>query len=94
MKVIRGIGKDRCERKIDFSRPLKYYDSPAMFAGKGIGIPVLEKDYTPSEVYFWDHETIRATIGKDRYDLVEDNPYAYEQLKNNVELLFAFHDLK
>lgn len=94
MKVIRGFGKNRCERTIDFSRQLKYYDSPAIFAGKGIGIPVIENLDTPSEVYFWDHETIRATIGKDRYDLVEDNPYAFEQLKNNVELLFALHDLK
>lgn len=90
MKVIRGIGKNRCERKIDFSRQLKYYD---MFASKGFGIPVIENLDTPSEVYFWDNETTRATIGKDRYDLVEDNPYAYEQLKNNVELLFALYGL-
>ena len=93
MKVIRGIGKNRCERKIDFSRPLKYYENPIAFYGKGFGIPVIENRDTPSEVYFWDHETIRATVGKDRYELVEDNPYAYEQLKNNVELLFALHGL-
>lgn len=90
MKVIRGIGKNRCERIIDFSRPLKYYET---FGGKGFGIPVIENHDTPSEVYFWDYETIRATVGKDRYELVEDNPYAYEQLKNNVELLFALHGL-
>ena len=93
MKVIRGIGKNRCERKIDFSRPLKYYEDPIRFYGKGFGIPVIENRDTPSEVYFWDHETIRATVGKDRYELVEDNPYVYEQLKNNVELLFALHGL-
>lgn len=93
MKVIRGIGKFRCERTIDFSRPIKYYDSPTMFYGKGFGIPVVENHDNPSEVYFWDHETIRATIGKDKYELVEDNPYPYEQLKNNVELLFALHGL-
>jgi hypothetical protein len=90
MKVIRGIGKNRCEREIDFSRPIKYYE---IFGGKGFGIPVIENRDTPSEVYFWDHETIRATVGKDRYKLVKDNPYAYEQLKNNVELLFALHGL-
>lgn len=90
MKVIRGFGKNRCERIIDFSRPLKYYET---FGGKGFGIPVIENLDTPSEVYFWDHETIRATVGKDRYDLVKGNPYAYEQLKNNVELLFALHGL-
>ena len=84
MKIIRGTGKNRCERTIDFSRPLKYYDNPIVFYGKGFGI---------SEVYFWDHETIRATVGKDRYELVEGNSYAYEQLKNNVELLFALHGL-
>jgi hypothetical protein len=93
MKVIRGIGKNRCVRTIDFSRPLKYYDNPAISCGKGLGIPVIENLDTPSEVYFWDHETIRATVGKDRYELVEDNPYVYEQLKNNVELLFALHGL-
>ena len=93
MKVIRGFGKNRCERKIDFSRPLKYYDDPCLYYGKGFGIPVIENLDTPSEVYFWDHETIRATVGKDRYELVKDNPYAYEQLKNNVELLFALHGL-
>ena len=64
-----------------------------MFYGKGFGIPVIENHDNPSEVYFWDHETIRATIGKDKYELVEDNPYAYEQLKNNVELLFALRGL-
>lgn len=90
MKVIRGIGKNRCERTIDFSRQLKYYET---YGGKGFGIPVIENHDTPSEVYFWDNETIRATVGKDRYDLVKDNPYAYEQLKNNVELLFALHGL-
>lgn len=106
MKIIRGIGKNRCERKIDFSRQIKYYDEPVMLCGKGFGIPVMEnrKDGiehlagpdldTPSEVYFWEHETIRATIGKDKYELVEDNPYAYEQLKNNVEILFALHGLR
>lgn len=93
MKVIRGIGKNRCERKIDFSRPLKYYEDPIEFYGKGFSIPVIENHDTPSEVYFWDHETIRATVGKDRYELNKDNPYAYEQLKNNVELLFALHGL-
>lgn len=92
MKVIRGFGKNRCERTIDFSRPLKYYDNPTM-SYKGFSIPVIENLDTPSEVYFWDHETIRATVGKDRYELVEGNPYAYEQLKNNVELLFALHGL-
>ena len=90
MKVIRGTGKNHSERKIDFSRPLKYYET---FGGKGFGIPVIENHDIPSEVYFWDHETIRATVGKDRYELVEGNPYAYEQLKNNVELLFALHGL-
>lgn len=90
MKVIRGFGKNRCVRAIDFSRPLKYYET---FGSKGFGIPVIENLDTPSEVYFWDDETIRATVGKDRYDLVKDNPYAYEQLKNNVELLFALHGL-
>lgn len=93
MKVIRGVGKYKCERKIDFSRPLKYYDNPIISSGKGFGIPVIEKLDSPSEVYFWDHETIRATVGKDKYELTEDNPYAYEQLKNNVELLFALHGL-
>lgn len=94
MKVIRGIGKNRCIRTIDFSRPLKYYDNPEFTAGsKGFGIPVLEKDGMPSEVYFWDSETIKATIGKDRYELVKGNPYVYELLKNNVELLFALHGL-
>lgn len=93
MKVIRGIGKNRCVRTIDFSRPLKYYDNPVISCGKGLGIPVIENLDTPSEVYFWDHETIRATVGKDKYELVEGNPYAYEQLKNNVELLFALHGL-
>lgn len=93
MKVIRGFGKNRCVRKIDFSRPIKYYDDPVMLSGKGFGIPVIDNLDTPSEVYFWDHETIRATIGKDRYELDRDNPYAYEQLKNNVELLFALHGL-
>lgn len=93
MKVIRGVGKYRCERTIDFSRPLKYYDNPSIMYGKGFGIPVIENLDTPSEVYFWDHETIRATVGKDIYELVKDNPYAYEQLKNNVELLFALHGL-
>lgn len=93
MKVIRGSGKNRCERKIDFSRPLKFYDSPTVLSGKGFGIPVIENHYLPSEVYFWEHETIRAVIGKDKYELVEDNPYAYEQLKNNVEILFALHGL-
>lgn len=92
MKVIRGSGKNRCERKIDFSRPLKFYDSPTE-RGKGFGIPVIGNHYLPSEVYFWDHETVRATVGKDKYELVEDNPYVYEQLKNNVELLFALHGL-
>ena len=91
MKVIRGIGKNRCVRTIDFSRPLKYYD--AVFYGKGFGIPVIENLDTPSEVYFWDHETIRATVGKDKYELDKGNPYVYEQLKNNVELLFALHGL-
>lgn len=89
MKVIRGTGKYRSEREIDFSRPLKYYET---FGSKGFGIPVIDLD-TPSEVYFWDHETIRATVGKDRYELVKSNPYVYEQLKNNVELLFALHGL-
>lgn len=93
MKVIRGIGKNKCERTIDFSRPLKYYDNPVIIIGKGFGIPVIKDGGIPSEIYFWDHETIRATVGKDRYDLVEDNPYVYEQLKNNVELLFALHGL-
>ena len=92
MKVIRGIGKNRCERTIDFSRPIKYYEQ-AVLAGKGFGIPVIENYDNPSAVYFWDNETIRATIGKDRYELVDDNPYVYEQLKNNVELLFALHGL-
>lgn len=93
MKVIRGFGKDKCERKIDFSRPIKYYE---IFEGKGFGIPVMEEcrdGHYRTEVYFWDHETVRATIGKDRYELVEGNPYVYEQLKNNVELLFALHGL-
>lgn len=90
MKVIRGTGKYRSEREIDFSRPLKYYET---FGDKGFGIPVIENHDIPSEVYFWDHETIRATVGKDRYELVKSNPYAYEQLKNNVELLFALHGL-
>ena len=92
MKVIRGFGKNKCERTIDFSRPIKYYELAAP-AGKGFGIPIIEKLDPIAEVYFWDHETIRATVGKDRYELVEDNPYAYEQLKNNVELLFALHGL-
>lgn len=52
MKVIRGFGKNRCERTIDFSRPLKYYDNPTVFYGKGFGIPVIENLDTPSEVYF------------------------------------------
>ena len=90
MKVIRGIGKNRSERTIDFSRQLKYYET---YGCKGFGIPVIENHDIPSEVYFWDHETIRATVGKDRYKLVKSNPYAYEQLKNNVELLFALHGL-
>lgn len=89
MKVIRGIGKNKCERTIDFSRPIKYYET---FGGKGFGIPIIE-DYHCTEVYFWDHETIMATVGKDRYKLVKGNPYVYEQLKNNVELLFALHGL-
>jgi hypothetical protein len=93
MKVIRGIGKNRCERRIDFSRPLKYYNDPIVFYGKGFGIPVTENFDNCSEVYFWDHETIRATVGKDKYELDKDNPYVYEQLKNNVELLFALHGL-
>lgn len=92
MKVIRGIGKDKCERTIDFSRPIKYYEL-SVPAGNGFGIPVKEDLDATAEVYFWDNETIRATIGKDRYNLDEDNPYAYEQLKNNVELLFALHGL-
>ena len=94
MKVIRGIGKDRCERTIDFSRTLKYFDDPVILRGKGFGIPVIENLDTPSEVYFWDHETIRATIGKDIYELRIDNPKVYAQLKNNIELLFALHNLK
>ena len=94
MKVIRGIGKNRCVRTIDFSRPIKYYVEPILLCGKGFGIPVMEENLgAPSEVYFWEHETVRATIGEDRYDLTKNNPYAYEQLKNNVELLFALHGL-
>lgn len=93
MKVIRECGKDRCKRTIDFSRPLKFYDNPTMLCGKGFGIPVIENLDNSSEVYFWEYETVRATIGKDKYELVEDNPYVYEQLKNNVELLFALHGL-
>lgn len=93
MKVIRGHGKERCERTIDFSRKLKFYDEPTIFAGKGFSIPVIEKDGGPSEVYFWENETIRATIGKDKYFLSEHEPKFYAQLKNNVELLFALHDL-
>ena len=93
MKVIRGIGKNRCVRTIDFSRPLKFYDNPTMLCGKGFGIPVIENHDNPSKIYFWEYETVRATIGKDKYELVEDNPYPYEQLKNNVELLFALHGL-
>ena len=93
MKVIRGIGKNRCERKIDFSRSIKFYDETLVLSGKGFGIPVIDVGGVPSEVYFWEHDTIRATVGKDTYELVEDNPYAYEQLKNNVELLFALHGL-
>lgn len=93
MKVIRGFGKNKCERKIDFSRPIRFYDDPVMLSGKGFGIPVIKDGGIPSEVYFWDHETVRATVGKDRYELAKDNPYAYEQLKNNVELLFALHGL-
>ena len=92
MKVIRGFGKDKCERKIDFSRPIKYYELAVPLC-KGFGIPVIEKLDATCEVYFWENETIRATIGKDRYELDEDNPYVYEQLKNNVELLFALHGL-
>lgn len=90
MKVIRGIGKNCCEREIDFSRPIQYYE---VFEGKGFGIPIIEVSGGPSEVYFWDDENIRATVGKDRYELAKDNPYVYEQLKNNVELLFALHGL-
>ena len=92
MKVIRGFGKNKCERTIDFSRPIKYYDMSAP-ACKGFGIPIIEVSGSPSEVYFWDDETIRATIGMDRYELDKDNPYIFEQLKNNVELLFALHGL-
>lgn len=93
MKVIRGTGENSCERTIDFSRPIRFYDEPVMLSGKGFGIPVIKEGGIPSEVYFWDHETIRATIGEDIYELVEGNPYPYEQLKNNVELLFALHGL-
>jgi hypothetical protein len=93
MKVIRGTGENKCERKIDFSRPIRFYDEPVMLLGKGFGIPVIKDGGVPSEVYFWNNETIRATIGEDKYELVEGNPYAYEQLKNNVELLFALHGL-
>lgn len=93
MKVIRGFGENRCERTIDFSRPIKYYNNPFKPGGKGFGIPVIKGINIPSEIYFWDRETIRATIGKDKYELDEGNPYAYEQLKNNVELLFALHGL-
>ena len=89
MKVIRGVGM--CGQKIDFSRPIKYYE--VLDTGKGIGIPVICVNGLFSEIYFWEHETIRATIGKDKYELVEDNPYVFEQLKNNVELLFALHGL-
>ena len=94
MKVIRGIGKNRCERKIDFSRSLKFYFNVGSEQANGFGIPVIEKDYHCNEVYFWDSEDIRATIGKDKYELRTDNPKVFAQLKNNVELLFALHNLK
>ena len=88
MKVIRGDG---IGLEIDFSRPIKHYEISG--TGKGFGIPIKGINGLFPEIYFWDHETIRATVGKDRYELAEDNPYAYEQLKNNVELLFALHGL-
>ena len=94
MKVIRSVGTTGCIREIDFTRPVTFYERVSLSGGSALCIPVVKTSNNTEEIYFWDNENATAIIGKDRYELSNDNPKVFAQLKNNVELLFALHNLK
>ena len=93
MRVIRGIGQNKEEREIDFSRSVVYENG--IFSGsKGVGIPVKKSGYITSYMFFWNKDNIKMVIDKDEYHLNRDNPSEFMRLKHNLELLFALKVLK
>ena len=94
MKIIRSVGTCWYEQEIDFTRPVTFWERVSMSGGSVLCIPIVKNSNNTEEIYFWDNEKAIAIIGNDRYELTKGNPKVFAQLKNNVELLFAFHNLK
>lgn len=93
MRVIRGIGQNKEERVIDFSRSI-VYETGILSGCKGVGIPVKKFGYVTSYMFFWNKDNIKMVIDKDEYQLNRDNPNEFMRLKHNLELLFALKVLK